>query len=381
MGRNPRNWFNRSKVDGGAPVAGGPGGQGTPQPAHAVPQRTPQPAPDGPAGDASAESLESGPPPELNSQESALQAQFAATIGEQCDFLMRVAPPETRQTDAPLMIQGLRQLDPTVIRQPPAAAQRALAVARDPASSMSHLATIFEQDPAMTRELLQAANSNYYRRSQNPCLSISEAIQSVGFRGVESIITATMVEGVLCRPGNAYAPMLTEVWSHMTRTAPIARAIAPAFEVMPESAFTVGLLHDLGKLIIFDHVSQLRSRLRREITIPDRFMLNMLTWLHEPLGGVAALRWGLGVPAARAIAYHHCQPPPNPADPLGEALCIAELADHAMRLKKPLDLPRIWRQIGLKGDMQAVSDLLVEVSTSIVSDDPRGHAGGASRAA
>ena len=374
MERHPHNWFNRNKLEKPA-SAGGEAGS-TP-----APSRGPQDPGEPNAAADPAESLESGAPPSLTAHERALEDQLTRIIGEQCDFLLRVAPAETQRTDAPLVIECLRQLDQTVIRQPPAAAQRALSVARDPASSLSHLATIFEQDPAMTRALLQAANSNYYRRSQNPCLSIPEAIQGVGFRGVESIVTATMVEGVLCRPGNAYAPLLTEVWSHMTRTAPIARSIAPAADVVPESAFTVGLLHDLGKLIIFDHVSRLRARHRREIGIPERFMLNMLNWLHEPLGGIAALRWSLGVPAARAIAWHHCQPPPTPADPLGETLCVAELADHALRLRKPLDLPRAWQQIGLRGDMQAVRDLLLEIPGVISADESDGGSHGAARAA
>ena len=304
---------------------------------------------------------ESGPPPQLTADELALQDRLAQAVGEQCDFLIRVAPAETKGTDASLVIESLRKLDEAVIRQPPIAAQRALAVARDPSSSAAHLASVFEQDPALTRALLQAANSSYYRRSQNPCLSIPEAVQCIGFGGVESIVTTAMTEGVLCRPGNVYAPLLADVWSHMTRTAPIARAIAPGFNVAPDPAFTVGLLHDMGKLIIFDHLSQLRTRQRREINVPDRFLLNMLNWIHEPLGGVAALRWNLGIPTARAIASHHHQPAPEVADSLTELLCVCEAIAGASRHAKPLALDRLWRQAGLTTSIEAVRALLVEL--------------------
>ena len=201
------------------------------------------------------------PPPEHparehTSEERELLNSFTHTLSGRCDVLMRAAPPETRQSDAPMVIECLRRLDEAVIRQPPVAAQRALAVAKNPMSNSTQLVGIFEQDPALTEALLQMANSAYYHRGNDPCISIGEAIQRVGVRGVEAIVTTNMVEGLLCRPGNAYSTLLTQVWAHMTRTAPIARALAPAFKAEPETAFTVGLLHDVGKLMMFDYLSQ-----------------------------------------------------------------------------------------------------------------------------
>ena len=127
-----------------------------------------------------------------------------------------------------MVIEILRLLDETAIRQRPVAAQRALAVARNPMSSATQLVHIFEQDPALTEALVQMANSSFYRRGTQPCIAITEAILRVGVGGVEAIVTTNMVEGLLCRPGSAYGQLLVQVWSHMTRTAQIARTLAPA---------------------------------------------------------------------------------------------------------------------------------------------------------
>ena len=97
----------------------------------------------------------------------------------------------------------------------------------------------------------------------------------------------------------------------MQRTAPVARAIAPAFGVDAETAYSLALLHDVGKLVVFDHVSRLRHDHRRELKMPDLFFRQLLAHLHEPLGGLAVLRWDLGADAARAVAEHHRRPVPE----------------------------------------------------------------------
>ena len=139
---------------------------------------------------------------ELSAAEKALQQELTHTLEGRCDVLVRAAPPETRQSDAPMVIDCLRRLDDTVIRQPPIAAQRALAVAKNPKSGTAELVAIFEQDPALTEALLQMANSNFYYRGDEPCVAISKGIQGVGVRGVEAIVTTNMVEGLMCRPAS-----------------------------------------------------------------------------------------------------------------------------------------------------------------------------------
>ena len=312
-----------------------------------------------PADSDTAYATEAGAP--LTGEELALQTELTRVLHGRCEILMRAASVESRQSDAPMAIECLLRLDDAVIRQPPVAAQRALAVVRNPLSSAAQLVGIFERDPALTESLLQTANSSYYHRGSEPCIAIAEAVQRVGARGVESIITMKMIEGVQGRLSSTHSLLQSQVWAHMTRTAPIARALARPFQAVPESAFTVGLLHDMGKLMMFDYLSQLRAIYVREIKLPDRFLLDMLNRLHEPLGGIAALRWNLGVGVAHAIAWHHRQPPPETPDRLGELVCVSERVEHCLLRGVPVDAARIWREAELGTDAQDVLPLLREV--------------------
>jgi HD-like signal output (HDOD) protein len=288
----------------------------------------------------------------------AARAGLRRTLEARCRILLDSSSLEVLSTDVPSLVGAILDPREAVIRQPPLAAQRALAVVRNPRSSIADIAALFEQDPSLARDLLKAANSAYYAYDREPVLSITQALQRVGQGAVEGLILAEMVHGLLCRPGSTYAPLLEDVWSHMTRTAERSRRLGWVFEVDPDAAFTVGLLHDLGKLVIIDHLSSLRSRLHREARIPDAFLETLLDRAHEPIGGLAVLGWKLGVEAALAIATHHREPPPEAADRMSELVHVADLVDHAIHRETRLDLDRVWRVGELTADVTAVRAVL-----------------------
>ncbi|MEP7347961.1 MAG: HDOD domain-containing protein, partial [Gemmatimonadaceae bacterium] len=155
-------------------------------------------------------------------------------------------------------------------------------------------------------------------------------------------------------------------WSHMIRTAPIARALAPAFQVSPDDAYTVGLLHDAGKMIILDRVGSLRTLLRRELLIPYSSLRAILRMLHEDFGALATLEWGLGAKIAHAIATHHRAPVPHVRNSLSEVLFVAERCDLITQQGKRIDLDALWRDGGLTGSRSALDQLFASPPAGVV---------------
>jgi putative nucleotidyltransferase with HDIG domain len=173
-------------------------------------------------------------------------------------------------------------------------------------------------------------------------LSISAALDRIGVAGARAIIFANAVDGSLSRPGGHFNDMVTAVWNHMVATAPLARALAPAFSADPEEAFAIALLHDIGKLVVFDRMSILRSRVRRELQLSPTFVRDVLNQLHEPVGATAMEAWGMGERSARAIGAHHRRTGDTRPNPLAEVVFVAELVDHRSRREQPVELRRVW---------------------------------------
>jgi len=262
----------------------------------------------------------------------------------------QLADPELAdKPDATGLLRLLEEGPESVIRQLPAAARDALTMCDDDGLSRTQLATRLAKDPALVQGLLRTANSAAIGGGRGPVLGIDQALDRIGVAGARAVVLASCVDGLLSHPGGEYNAMASDVWSHMVRTAPMARSVASAFAADPDEAFAIALLHDVGKLIIFDRISTLRATRRRSISLPPVFVHRLLQRLHEPLGALAALQWGMGDRAAAAIGTHHRGATTLTRDSLAEAIFVAEQADHAMRKNIPLDVDLLWANGRLTG--------------------------------
>lgn len=240
--------------------------------------------------------------PDLAAAET-LRRHLDGEIAEALKVLDATLSAEDRAGDSGALLQDLRGDITGTIRRPPIAAQQALNACRDPNASLGQILEAFHQDPALTQSLLKQSNSPFYAAA-GPVASLDAAAGRIGLVGLHGVLMASMVEGLLCRPGGEYGTMVQQVWNHMVRTAPSARRIGRAIGAHPEKCYTLGLLHDLGKLIVFDRLTAMRTAGRQTLRIPRTFLRDVLGRLHGPIGGVAALQWNLDVESARAIAAH-----------------------------------------------------------------------------
>ena len=267
--------------------------------------------------------------------------------------------PMERRGDALAFFERISKSGEKTVRQPPAAAQRALDLLRRDVA-IPELVKLVEQDPVLAQSLLRFANSAA-NSSGTRSTSLAEGIRRVGTQGLRSVILSSMVEATLCRTGTAYDGMVRQVWDHMVRTAPIARILAPGFGVVPDEAFTLALLHDVGKLVLFDRLGTLRAELRREVKMNVNVMPMVLGELHEILGGAAALRWGLGKAAVTVVSAHHRRNDPLEPNLPAECVYVAERLDLAMVRHESVNLVRWFEEGRLQASFDAVAPLVERV--------------------
>lgn len=245
-----------------------------------------------------------------------------------------------------------------VIRQLPAAARDAIALCDNAIVTRAQLSEKLGQDPSLVQGLLRQANGAFYGGGLKPVLRVDDAIDRVGIVATRAIVLASCVDGLLSKPGGSYDAMLASVWTHMVNTGPFARVVAPAFGADPEEAFAVALLHDVGKLVIFDSISTLRAAKRGAVNLPEEWLSSVIDHLHEPLGALAAQRWGLGASAADTIGSHHRRERPATIHPLAESLFVAERVEHAVRTGQRFDFEGVWGLGPLNGDLTVLRGYL-----------------------
>ena len=176
--------------------------------------------------------------------------------------------------------------------------------------SMDVVGKLISQEPVMSAKILQVVNSAFFGLTRE----VSDTTECVMVLGAERIKALILLAGVFSQYAAAKCPGFAPepVWGHSIQVGAFARAIALAETKnarTAEAAFTAGLLHDIGKLILagnlpemYDTVQKLKAS--KQITMREA-ELEILGTSHAELGACLLATWGLPLPILEAIAWHH----------------------------------------------------------------------------
>jgi HD-like signal output (HDOD) protein len=178
----------------------------------------------------------------------------------------------------------------------------------DPTSSFDTMARIIEQDAALTVQLLKVANSSLYAFPYK-IQSVSRAISIIGTQQLRDLVlAATVIRFFNSVPLGSVN--MESFWRHSIACAIICRAIA-TFRREPnvERFYVSGLLHDVGRLVMFMHlgdkVSLLLKRRDEQADLLFRIEEQILGFDHASLGGSLMAAWQLPPVFEEAVRCHH----------------------------------------------------------------------------
>ncbi len=180
--------------------------------------------------------------------------------------------------------------------------------AEDPA--IDRVGDVIQRDPAMCAKLLQLVNSAFFGLPQkitNP----GEAAMYVGVDTIKALVLSLQFFALFERvriPEFSFDAM----WSHSWNTGLIAKRIARLermdFEEV-DLAFTAGLLHDAGKLVLatgLPHQYQAVLRLQQQRPTPVwEVERDVLGASHAEVGAYLLALWALPDLLVEAVAWHH----------------------------------------------------------------------------
>jgi putative nucleotidyltransferase with HDIG domain len=175
---------------------------------------------------------------------------------------------------------------------------------------MDVVAKLIAQDPLMTGKILQVVNSPYFGLGQH----ISEPIEAVMFLGVERIKSLILIAQVFTQVdvGKGFGFSMKDLWNHSLRVAQDARSIAQAEktgERQSDLAFTGGLLHDLGKLLLAGNrpleYARVIELVKKKGATPLEAELSVFQATHPELGASLLAIWGLPLEIIDAARWHH----------------------------------------------------------------------------
>ena len=184
--------------------------------------------------------------------------------------------------------------------------------------SAAELESIAACDPVLTARLLGAANSATYGKGIE-VTSLCSAILRVGVPYARRILWTACCERIFGSAG------LISLWRHSRQVADAAQSLAAQAQLDRDSAWIAGLLHDIGRLLLWRGPATVRAA--EETLLRNGFPLVYAETLlygedHATLGARLLERWQVPASIVEAVRWH--DRPERTAGKLAAILCLAE---------------------------------------------------------
>jgi putative nucleotidyltransferase with HDIG domain len=213
----------------------------------------------------------------------------------------------------------------------PQVALRVSQMMENPETHANELAEVIRLDANMTAQLLRLCNSAAYAPVRE-IGTVRDAVAVIGFKALKSIIYTVISHAALNRDVPGYSLSGGALWANAIHCAVYARQLSVEFGYPdPELAFTAGLMRDIGKIVLGEHVGANYPEI--EATASQEqidFMVaeeRVLGYSHTEVGTQVARKWNLPSRLVNVIRFHH-----QPSSLIGISEVSEDVSEEELKL-------------------------------------------------
>jgi flagellar biosynthesis protein FlhG len=222
-------------------------------------------------------------------------------------------------------------------------------------------------DPALMCRILQVSCSAQSGKTQRH-LDIEQAIDELGVELMSQILHSTTVHSLLtCRCAHRYTGV-NALWAHSYKCGLMAEALASMLHYHnPREAFWAGILHDVGRLALYDRFPDMYSNCLSPYSHGQDILeaeKNCIGKTHAELGAEMLRDWGVCSTLVYAAMYHA-----EAEENISTAMIMTRLVNYAHRLcdtsgeKRFSSAAQTQSLLGLSS--QRVSSYLEKIDTQL----------------
>lgn len=188
----------------------------------------------------------------------------------------------------------------------PAVISRLAALDLNSSTAADEIIALVRSDPPLALRLMRLAN--YRSQDEGGTDTIPRAIVEVGTRNLANLVLSLSVIEVFVPRTRGQR----NLWIHSIQTAITASRLAilrPDLDLEMEQCFLAGLLHDIGRFVIFEHrVEEMALLDEAEVDDPRELIeteLKVCGFDHAALGYEVCRRWCLPETVCEMVRVHH----------------------------------------------------------------------------
>ncbi len=186
-------------------------------------------------------------------------------------------------------------------------------------------------DQALTAKILRYANSAFYN-TQSKVTTIQQAINLIGISGVRNMVMTTMLQfsfpEVKCKGFDSQV-----YWRHSVAAAVCAKVFARNLQLNQDYAYTAGLLHDIGRLVMASRFTRHYEYALAYRAEQDCYLMEAERAVfgtdHAEIGELLGKHWQFSDGIRSAIAKHH-EPDVSAGDQVAAIVHIADAIVHGL---------------------------------------------------
>ncbi|MYN47268.1 HDOD domain-containing protein [Pseudoduganella sp. FT93W] len=221
--------------------------------------------------------------------------------------------------------------NPTALPTAPKVVEELISSFDKASVSTEEIAKKLSTDPVLSAKLLRLANSAYYHVSRS-IGTVEDAVLMLGFVTVRTlVISSGLVSGFKTVPGLD----LKQFWRYSLHTAVSAKWIAKKTKENTDLAFTIGMMHGIGQLVIHSAMAEQAMALDKVAGPLDARRLDAeqasFGYTFADVGAELARRWKFPSTFADTIAAF---PEPHHNGELNRLAAVVALAAWRARVEQ-----------------------------------------------
>jgi len=176
-------------------------------------------------------------------------------------------------------------------------------------TSIRELGKTIETDQAMVTKILRLVNSAFYG-FRSKIKNIPHAIIILGFNNVRNALVSVSIIKTFSGKKAFEGFEIEDFWRHSVAVAVTSKYLSEQTRLdFPDDCFVAGLLHDIGKLVLSLHFTELFGLVWKSVRGNELSFYEaerkFLPVSHAQIGGHLAKKWQFPVSLIDSITYHH----------------------------------------------------------------------------
>jgi len=182
-----------------------------------------------------------------------------------------------------------------------------LSIVNDSNASVEELLDIVKRDFAITAKIIRVANSAYYSRG-SVITDLKRAMMRIGFDGTANIIVCMGFLKEILNQWKLSRLDVEALWVHSLAVGNAVKVLNRGAVVHPGKAFTVSILHDIGKSILYTYGERYRmliEKARQERADICDLEKESFGIDHQEIGYLLSVNWEMPEEISRVMKSHH----------------------------------------------------------------------------